>query len=163
MAYGQFLELVGSVPGLKILIATTHADGLTQALAAHAARCEGELCVAAYPGEHLPMEPSRTLRVSTLPHFKAPFHAAARDYEIIILHDLLHRHEFREKLLRHAYQGLENSALLIVVQELGTLDAADVESWIEACEYRVVNTIEGVIPGAFVTVAKKLHMWGNGM
>ena len=163
MAYTQLLELIGNVPGLKVLEATTHIDDLTLALSDHVMACEGVFDIAAYPGEHRPLESSEHVKVSEIKHFKAPFKASARDYEIIILRDLLHLHTFREKLLRHAYQGLENSALLIVIQSDGTMEYGDVEAMVEACEFRAVNTIEELVPGAYVTVAKKLHMWGNGM
>jgi len=163
VAFAQLLELIGDAPGLKVLEATTHSDGLTAALAEHVGRCGGELTVAAYPGEHTPPPAAEHVRFSALQHFRAPFKAAARDYEIIILNDILHLHAFREKLLRHAYQGLENSALLIVIQSGETLPREEVEALIEKCEYRAVNTIDGLLEGAYVTVAKKLHMWGNGM
>jgi hypothetical protein len=163
MAYRQLLELIGDAPGLKVLEATTHSDALTAALAEHVKQCGGELTIAAYPGEHTPSEPSEHLKYGEIKHFKAPFKAAARDYEVVILNDLLHLHAFREKLLKHAYQGLENSAILIVLQSEGTLEASEVERLVEACEFRAVNTIEALVPGANATVAKKLHMWGNGM
>jgi hypothetical protein len=163
MGYAQLLELIGDAPGLKVLEATTHADILTQKLAVHVTACEGELSIAAYPGEHRMPEASEHVKVGEIKHFKAPFKASARDYEIIILRDLLHLHAFKEKLLKHAYQGLENSALLIVIQSEGTMERSEVEAMVEACEFRAVNTIEDLIPGSYVTVAKKLHMWGNGM
>ena len=163
MAYRQLLELIGDAPGLKVLEVTTHADALSAALAEHVGKCGGELTIAAYPGAHTPPEPSEHLKYSEIKHFKAPFKAAARDYEVIILNDILHLHAFREKLLKHAYQGLENSAILIVLQRKGTLPRTEVETMVEACEYRAVNTIEGLVEGSSATVAKKLHMWGNGM
>ena len=141
----------------------SHSDGLTAALAEHVGLCGGELTVAAYPGEHRLPPAAEHLRFGAVKNFRAPFKAAARDYEIILLNDILHLHAFREKLLRHAYQGLENSALLIVIQSGGSLPREEVEALLERCEYRAANTIDGLIEGASVTVAKKLHMWGNGM
>jgi hypothetical protein len=163
MSCRQLLELIGDAPGLKVLEVTTHADALSAALAEHVRKCGGELAIAAYPGEHLRPEPAEHLKYSEIKHFRAPFKAAARDYEVIILNDILHLHAFQERLLKHAYQGLENSAILIVLQSRGTMPREEVEAMVEACEYRAVNTIENLVEGTNATVAKKLHMWGNGM
>jgi hypothetical protein len=163
MSYRQLLELIGDAPGLKVLEVTTHADALSAALSDHVKKCGGELTIAAYPGEHTRPEHTEHLKYGEIKHFKAPFKAAARDYEVIILNDILHLHAFRERLLKHAYQGLENSAILIVLQSEGTMPREKVEAMVEACEYRAVNTIDSLVAGCQATVAKKLHMWGNGM
>ena len=163
MSYAQLLELIGDAPGLKILEATTHVDGLSEALARHVETCGGTLHIAAYPGEHRSRPTGERVTLSEIKNFKSPFKASARDYEVIILNDVLHLHAYREKLLKHAYQGLENSAFIIVIQSEETLEPAEVEAMLEACEYRAGNTIEDLVEGTHVTVAKKLHMWGNGM
>ena len=163
MPYAQLLELIGEAPGLKVLEATTHADGLSEALARHVQKCGGELQIAAYPGEHTAHPEGEGITFYEINSFKSPFKASARDFEFIILNDLLHLHAFAEKLLKHAYQGLENSAFVIVIQSEGSMPAEEIEAMLERCEYRAGNTIHDLIEGAHVSVAKKLHMWGNGM
>jgi hypothetical protein len=43
------------------------------------------------------------------------------------------------------------------------MEAEAIEALLERCEFRAGNTIDNLIEGTRVTVAKKLHMWGNGM
>ena len=163
MSYAQLLELIGNAPGLKLLEATTHADALSEALARHVQTCGGELHIAAYPGEHTVRPEGEGVKFTEIPNFNSPFKASARDYEFIILNDVLHLHAFQEKLLKHAYQGLENSAFIVIIQSEGSMPAEEIEMMLERCEYRAGNTIHDLIEGTHVTVAKKLHMWGNGM
>ncbi len=163
MAFESLLQIVGDVPGLRVLEATSHVDELSRALAEHVTSCGGQLHISAYPGEHAPVATSESVRYAEVGHYKAPFKATVRDFEVIILRDLLDRHLYAEKLLKHAYQGLENSALVIVIQREGSITRERVEAMLNACEYRAVNTISDLLPGCFVTVGKKLHMWGNGL
>jgi hypothetical protein len=58
---------------------------------------------------------------------------------------------------------LENSAEVIIIQKCGAIEPSDIEAMLEKAEFRAANTISDLIVGHDVIVAKKMHMWGNGL
>ncbi|WP_345975535.1 hypothetical protein [Sulfurimonas sp. HSL3-7] len=161
--YQQFLELIHPQPGFKVLDVTAHADGLTAALIEHLKPYpKHRLAVAEYPGEHQPFTESEHLKLQTVPHYKAPFRALPRDNDIVIIRDVLHRHEFAERILKSIYTTLANTGNIIVISEKGTVDVEAQKALLEAHEFRAANAIE-IHEGYDLVTAKKIHMWGNGL
>jgi hypothetical protein len=84
-----------------------------------------------------------------------------RDYEYVILKDTLSIHSNPIKLLQGIYRSMENSAEIIVLQTSELL--FDTEAMLEECEFRSANKIYGILENYDGVVAKKMHMWGNGL
>jgi hypothetical protein len=116
-----------------------------------------------YPGEHAQYVSPLIGKIDMIKDFNSPVRSATRDYETIVLQDILHVHTLPQKLLQLIYRSLENSAEIIVVQSKGAMETSDVEALLEKSEFRAANTITDLIAGYDVIVAKKMHMWGNGL
>lgn len=158
----QFLELVNPLPAYKILEVTSHADDLSVAVAMKLKPLDGELDIALYPGEHQTMELDNIRVSAQIDSYSKPFKAPARSYDIIILRDILDRHAFSERILKLAYGALANAGGIIVIQRKGSIDAQEMARQLEDNEFRASNRID-IFNDADLIMAKKLHMWGNGL
>ncbi len=157
----QFLELFNPLPGNKYLIATTHTDAIATALAEMLLHVNGTLSLECYPGEHEVLVGLHVKR-HDIKHFKAPLRAPPREYDVVVLQDQLQHHAFPEKILQLCYTTLANAAHIIIMQQRGTIDFDKVMAQLEALEYRASNRID-LLDAYDLVMAKKLHMWGNGL
>ncbi len=160
--YADFLELFHPQPGYKVLEVTTHADGLTKVLVDFMVPYEGRLALAMYPGEHQVMEASEHLKAHEVPDFNRPFRALPRDNDIVVLDDILHRHAFPERILKACYTTLANTGEVIIMAPKGEMDVERVLADLEKMEYRAGNQID-IFKDRDLVMAKKMHMWGNGL
>jgi hypothetical protein len=160
----QFLELFKPLPGNRYIQVTTHVDETTAALYELLQNAGGELRLAIYSEESLESVQSRYPDVKTqqITNFVHPFRALPRDNDIVILKDMFHLHHDKDKLLKVAYTTLANAAELIIMQKKGTMDINAVKELLERHEYRAANEID-VLPEYDLVMAKKMHMWGNGL
>ena len=159
----RLTELLHPSPQMKIMAVTSCTDGMVEVLGSFVAGHNGSMDVSLYPGEHREIASEGIGKVDTIRDYRSPLRVATRDYEAVIVRDILHLHEMPLKLLGLIYRSMENSAEIIVVQSHGSVDHRTVEGWIEEAEFRAVNTITDLIAGCDVIVAKKMHMWGNGL
>ncbi|MDD5118799.1 MAG: hypothetical protein PHP90_09435 [Sulfuricurvum sp.] len=148
---------------MKILVATSHGDNLIEEVCAFLEPFNAMVDLSFYPGEHEEYSSDVIGKKDTIKDFNSLVRSATRDYETIILQDVLHLHTFPLKLLQLVYRSLENSAEVIIVQSKGAIETSDIEALLEKAEFRAANTITDLIVGYDVIVAKKMHMWGNGL
>ncbi len=160
--YKQFLELFHPQPGYRLLEATTHADALTQLLIDLLEPYGGRLSLSMFPGEHQHFEVSEHLKPHTVSDFSKPFKAMPRDNDIVILHNVLHRHTFPERILKACYTTLANAGEIIITAPKGEMDIEKMYEDLEKMEYRAANQID-IFEAYDLVMAKKMHMWGNGL
>ena len=159
----SFCDIFQTSPQMKIMVATSHADGLISQICTFLEPFNATVDISLYPGEHTQYVSPLIGKIDTIKDFNSPVRSATRDYETIVLQDILHVHTLPQKLLQLIYRSLENSAEIIVVQSKGAMETSDVEALLEKSEFRAANTITDLIAGYDVIVAKKMHMWGNGL
>lgn len=159
----SFCDLFQPSPQMKILVATSHADALMDEVCTFLEPFNATVDLSLYPGEHRECSSPLVGKRDTIKDFNSPIRSVTRDYETIILQDVLHLHSLPLKLLQLIYRSLENSAEIIVVQSKDAGDNTEVEALLEKSEFRAANTINDLIEGYDVIVAKKMHMWGNGL
>jgi hypothetical protein len=158
-----FCNLFQTSPQMKILVATSHSDPLIEEICTYLEPFNATVDLSLYPGEHGKYSSAVIGKVDTIKDFNSPIRSATRDYETIVLQDILHLHSLPLKLLQLTYRSLENSAEVIIVQSNGAMETSEVEAMLEKSEFRAANTISDLIEGYDVIVAKKMHMWGNGL
>ena len=162
-SYKQFLELIQPQPGFKVLEVTAHADALTEAVIEHLKPFNNHrVALACYPGEHQQFDASETLKIEKIPNYNLPFRALPRDNDIVIIRDVFHQHTQVERILKSIYTILANTGDIIIITKN---EAADVEAQkeiLEALEFRSANSID-ILEGYTLVMAKKMHMWGNGL
>lgn len=160
----QFLELFRPLPGSRYIQVTTHVDETTSALYELLQNAGGELRLAIYGDESIEEIQNKypDAKTQQITNFVHPFRALPRDNDIVILKDLFHLHQDKERLLKVAYTTLANTAEIIIMQEKGTMEINAMKELLERHEYRVANAID-VLPEYDLVMAKKMHMWGNGL
>lgn len=159
----SFCDLFQTSPQMKILVATSHADTLIDEICTYLEPFNATVDLSLYPGEHIDHASAVIGKVDTIKDFNSSIRSATRDYETILLQDVLHLHSLPLKLLQLVYRSLENSAEVIIVQSKEGMETSEIEAMLEKSEFRAANTIRDLIEGYDVIVAKKMHMWGNGL
>jgi predicted nicotinamide N-methyase len=144
----QFLQLFNPLPGNQYLQVCTCEDDITVALTSMMERVDGKLNLALYNEENL--------------NFTQPFRARPRDHDIVILKDIFHKHKDQEMILKLAYSTLANTAEIIIMEKKGIMDIGAMKVMLEEFEFRAANDID-IVDGYDLVIAKKMHMWGNGL
>ena len=162
-SYKQFLELIQPQPGFKVLEITAHADALTEAVIEHLQPFQNHrMALTCYPGEHQHFEASETLKVEEVPNYTLPFRALPRDNDIVIIRDVLYKHSQSERILKSIYTTLANTGDVIIVTKAEEADVEAQKALLERLEFRSANSID-ILDGYTLVMAKKMHMWGNGL
>lgn len=132
-------DIVEALPGMKVLLITSlESSHAAATLKKHLQRCDGTI---------------------TYNHYPDPLQVPSREFEAVIIEKVLTQADHAIKILKQAYRALENSGTLVVID---STMSETIISMIDVCDYRTPNHID--IEGEdFIIVAKKLHMWGNGL
>ena len=144
----QFLQLFKPLPGNRYLQVTTTRDEISQALELLLAQVGGKLNVTLYNEENL--------------DFSKPFHALPREHDMVILQDIFLFHQNKSMLLKATYTTLANTANVIIIEKKGLMDIEEIKHILEENEFRAANQID-VLEKYDLVMAKKMHMWGNGL
>jgi len=159
----QFLELFNPYPGNHYLQITTHTDETTTALSKMMEEVEGEFSLVLYNEDSVDLHTEfPNAKIQYIKNFKQPFRALPRTHDIVVFKDLFHLHENQRGILKIAYSTLANAAHIIIMQKKGTMDFEAMKEMLEEFEFRSANEID-VLPEYDLVMAKKLHMWGNGL
>ena len=157
----QFLELFRPQPANSYLLVTTHVDTIAEALADKLSEFEGSLHVSCYPGEHKEIKRENT-KLTFIDDFEKLFRALPRSYDAVIFQDFYHLHQKKERIIKLAYNALANTADITIMQKRATMNIESMLQMLENSEYRAGNKID-VLEDYDLVMAKKMHMWGNGL
>jgi len=159
----QFLELFNPLPGNHYLQITTAPDKTTEAISNLLQDVGGELSLVIYGDDTIDFTLSfPDAKIQNISNFSQPFRAIPRDNDAVIFKDIFHLHTNQKMILKIAYTTLANAANIIIMQEKGTMDIAVIKTMLEEFEFRAPNYID-VLPDYDLVMAKKMHMWGNGL
>ena len=162
-SYKQFLELIQPQPGFKVLDVTAHADALTEAVLEHLKPFnQHRLALALYPGKHQLFESNDVIKIQEIANYNLPFRALPRDNDIVIIRDVFHKHTQAERVLKSIYTTLANTGDIIIITKSEDADVEAQKEILERLEFRSANSID-ILDGYTLVMAKKMHMWGNGL
>ena len=153
-------ELINPLPGYTILHVTSKVDETTSILLEMLGDVGGKLNLAIYGDDMI--EPAENMRVQNIANYDDMFRALPRDNDIVIFHDVFLKHSQQERMLKNAYMTLANAAYIIIIEKEGSMDIQEVKVSLEKNEFRAANEID-IIEGYDLIMAKKMHMWGNGL
>lgn len=153
-------ELINPLPGYTILHVTSKVDEMTSMLLEMLGDVGGKLNLAIY-GDDI-IEPVDNIRVQNIANYDDMFRALPRDNDIVIFHDVFLKHSQQGRMLENAYMTLANAAYIIIIEKEGSMDIQEVKATLEQHEFRAPNEID-IIKGYDLIMAKKMHMWGNGL
>jgi len=162
MKLDQFLELFNPLPGNHYLQVTTKPDATTVALQNIIKKVDGEFRVAIYAEDEFVDKRLTDAKVQFIKKFNTPFRALPRDNDIVILKDIFTQHTNPKLLLKIAYTTLANTADIIIMEKKGVMDIEATKTLLEEFEFRAPNYID-VLDEYDLVMAKKMHMWGNGL
>jgi hypothetical protein len=163
MKLEQFLELFNPLPGNHYLQVTTKPDETSLALQNIIKAVDGEFRLAVYATDEIALSDAlQDTKVQFLKQFNAPFRALPRDNDIVIFKDILTQHQNPSLLLKIAYTTLANTADIVIMEAKGTMDIEATKQLLEDFEFRAPNYID-VLDEYDLVMAKKMHMWGNGL
>lgn len=148
MNLDKFLQLFNPLPGNHYLQVCLAKDDITTALESMVESVDGVLNVALYNEDNL--------------NFSQPFRAMPRDHDMVILKDIFYKHENPKMILKLAYLTLANTANVIIMEKKGIMDVEAMKVLLEEFEFRAPNEID-IVDGYDLVMAKKMHMWGNGL
>ena len=159
----QFLELFHPLPGNHYILVTDKIDAITYALNELIQTVNGELRLALYEDTPSPLpEKLSSVNLQSIQNFSHPFRALPRDNDIVIFKDVMQKHKNPELLLRIAYTTLANTGDIIIMQEKGSLEIETTKNLLDKFEFRAPNDID-ILKEYDLVMAKKMHMWGNGL
>jgi hypothetical protein len=144
----QFLQLFNPLPGNHYMQVCVKRDEITDALDSMLKIADGSLDVILYGENNL--------------NFSSPFKAHARSNDMILFKDTFMAHKNQNMILKIAYTSLANTADIIIMEKKGIMDIQKMKETLEKFEFRAANDIE-IVDGYDLVMAKKMHMWGNGL
>jgi predicted nicotinamide N-methyase len=159
----QFLELFNPYPGNSYLQVTSEINEISDALYGLMEHVEGIFNLVLYTDEKVDLS-QRFANATTqqITNLSQPFRALPRTNDIVIFSDIFHKHSNQDGILKIAYTTLANAGEIIIMQKKGTMDIEKVLATLEEFEFRSQNYID-LLPEYDLVMAKKLHMWGNGL
>ena len=155
-------ELINPLPGYSILHVTSHVDEIATTLSHILERAGGRLNIALYGDDDKNLSIRDNVKIQYLNDFDTIFRALSRDHDIVIFHNIFSRHSDKDKMLKNAYMTLANAGEIIIIEKKGVMDTQMIKDYLEKYEFRAQNEIE-LLEGYDLVMAKKLHMWGNGL
>lgn len=90
------------------------------------------------------------------------FRLTARDFEYVIVSNCLAHIQQKDKFIKEVYHSLENSANIILIEEKNNNNLLEMLDILDRNDFRATNSID-IFDHYNLTMAKKMHMWGNGL
>lgn len=88
--------------------------------------------------------------------------ATAREFEYIVLGDILSNCSNQETILKLMYKALENSGNIIILEKISNDNKYELLDLLENVGFQAPNCIE-LFDDVYIFTAKKMHHWDNGL
>lgn len=92
----------------------------------------------------------------------ARLRATAREYEYVILGDILSYCPNKDKILKVIYKAIENSGNIIILENKKNDNKQEILDFVENTGFQAPNNIE-LFENYNLITAKKMHHWDNGL
>lgn len=92
----------------------------------------------------------------------AKLRATAREYEYIVLGNILSYCGDQEIILKLMYKALENSGNIIILEKISNDNRYELLDLLEKVGFQAPNCIE-LFDDTYIFTAKKMHHWDNGL
>jgi hypothetical protein len=159
----QFLQLFNPYPGNTFLEVSSGVCEISFALQSLLNEKESKLNLIIYGQEDETLkEQFPNSKIQYIEDIKKPFRVSPRSVDIIVLKNIFNQHQKNEALLKISYTALANAADIIIIEKKGTIDKTAMYELLENNEFRAANFID-IFPNYDLVMAKKMHMWGNGL
>jgi hypothetical protein len=153
-------ELFNPLPGNRYLEVTTNVDEISFLLAQMMEDVGGKFNISLY--ESGAAATDIRANISHIADKKTLPRVMPREHDMVVLKDIYALHEDKDALLSLSYRTLANAAHIIILEKKGVIDTKELMQRLEEFEFRAANEID-VVDGYDLVMAKKMHMWGNGL
>ena len=92
----------------------------------------------------------------------AKLKATAREFEYVVLGDILSFCKNQETILKLMYKALENSGNIIILEKISNDNKYELLDLLENIGFQAPNCIE-LFDDVYIFTAKKMHHWDNGL
>lgn len=92
----------------------------------------------------------------------AKLRATAREYEYIVLGNILTYCSDQEAILKLMYKAIENSGNIIILEKISNDNRYELLDLLENIGFQAPNCIE-LFDDTYIFTAKKMHHWDNGL
>ena len=92
----------------------------------------------------------------------AKLKATAREYEYIVLSNILHLCTNKTMILKLMYKAIENSGNIIILEKKENKNRFEILELLENIGFQAPNYIE-LFDDVEIYTAKKMHHWDNGL
>jgi len=92
----------------------------------------------------------------------AKLRATAREYEYIVLGNILSFCEDKTNILKLMYKAIENSGNIIILEKISNDNKYEILDLLENIGFQAPNCIE-LFDDIYIFTAKKMHHWDNGL
>ncbi|MDD3008635.1 MAG: hypothetical protein RBR70_00725 [Arcobacter sp.] len=92
----------------------------------------------------------------------AKLKATAREFEYVILGDILSYCKNQEEILKLMYKALENSGNIIILEKISNDNRYEILDLLENIGFQAPNCID-LFDDVYIFTAKKMHHWDNGL
>ena len=92
----------------------------------------------------------------------AKLRASAREYEYVVLGNILSFCPNQEMILKLMYKSLENSGNIIILEKISNDNRYELLDLLENIGFQAPNCIE-LFDDVYIFTAKKMHHWDNGL
>ena len=100
--------------------------------------------------------------ISFIDEDSAKLKATAREFEYIVLGDILSFCKNQETILKLMYKALENSGNIIILEKISNDNRYELLELLENVGFQAPNCIE-LFDDVYIFTAKKMHHWDNGL
>ena len=140
-----FKELFSSYTNISILHINNSLDLVDSALEEIRAQNEGNIKYISFVDEE-----------------SAKLKATAREFEYVILGDILSYCKNQEEILKLMYKALENSGNIIILEKISNDNRYEILDLLENVGFQAPNCID-LFDDVYIFTAKKMHHWDNGL
>ncbi len=140
-----FKELFADYPNIAILHVNNSLDIITSTLEEIKNKNEGNI-------KYIPFIDEKSARLRP----------TAREYEYVVLGDILSYCPNKDKILKLMYKAIENSGNIIILEKKSNDNLYELLELIENIGFQAVNNIDLFDEFNLIT-AKKMHHWDNGL
>lgn len=92
----------------------------------------------------------------------AKLRGTAREYEYIVLGNILTSCPNQEQILKLMYKAIENSGNIIILEKIENDNKYELLELLEDVGFQAPNCIE-LFDDTYIFTAKKMHHWDNGL
>ena len=100
--------------------------------------------------------------ISFVDESSATLRATAREYEYIVLGNILTYCSNQEAILKLMYKAIENSGNIIILEKISNDNRYELLDLLENIGFQAPNCIE-LFEDVYIFTAKKMHHWDNGL